>query len=114
TGAGMALAGLIMGYVSIVSTVLIIAAIAIPNLLRAKISANESAAASTVRMINTSQVTYSTKFPAHGYASDLASLGSETPGGCSGDGTVEHACLITGALGEPHCTAGTWCSKYGY
>src|SRR5215467_1849495 len=38
TGAGMALAGLILGYVSIVSTILIIAAIAIPNLMQAKIS----------------------------------------------------------------------------
>src|SRR5205814_9287019 len=50
TGAGMALTGLILGYVSIVSSILIIAAIMIPNLLRARISANESAAASTVRM----------------------------------------------------------------
>src|SRR5689334_21604277 len=42
TGAGMALTGLILGYVSIVSTIMIIAAIAIPNLMRARMSANES------------------------------------------------------------------------
>ena len=48
-----------MGYVSIIHLILIIAAIAIPNLMRARISANESCAASTVRMLNTSQVTYS-------------------------------------------------------
>ena len=43
--------GLIMGYISAaaIPLILIIAAIAIPNLLRARISANEAAAASTVR-----------------------------------------------------------------
>ena len=46
-GEGMALTGLILGYISL-PFILIIAAIAIPNLLRAKISANEAAAASTV------------------------------------------------------------------
>jgi prepilin-type N-terminal cleavage/methylation domain-containing protein len=37
----------------VVAIILIIAAIAIPNLLRARISANDSAAASTIRTINT-------------------------------------------------------------
>jgi len=114
TGAGMALAGLIMGYVSIVPTILIIAAIAIPNLLRSRIVANESAAASTVRIINTSQVTYSIKFPEHGYASDLSALGPGPAGSCSGEGTVEHACLLDNVLAGTQCTAGTWCSKGGY
>ena len=40
----------------VVAIILIIAAIAIPNLLRARISANESSAASSVRTINTAQV----------------------------------------------------------
>ncbi|MCU1332752.1 MAG: hypothetical protein JWM08_1744 [Candidatus Angelobacter sp.] len=110
SGAGLALTGLILGYVSIVSTVLIIAAIAIPNLLRARISANESSAASTVRTINTVQVTYMTTYPAQGYARDLATLG----GDCSGSGTAEHACLIDAALGKPTCTAGVWCEKGPY
>src|SRR5215467_12553488 len=72
-GEGMALAGLIMGYLSI-PWILIIAAIAIPNLLRARITANEAAAASAVRTINTSQVTYSTTYPDRTYAPDLATL----------------------------------------
>ena len=41
----------------VVAIILIIAAIAIPNLLRSKMSANDSAAASTIRTINTSEVT---------------------------------------------------------
>lgn len=111
-GEGMALAGLILGYISL-PFILIIAAIAIPNLLRARISANESAAMSTVRTINTSQVTYSTTYPKQGYARDLATLGS---GGndCSGGGTAEHACLLDNTLGGVRCTSGVWCQKGPY
>jgi len=112
-GEGMALTGLILGYISL-PLVLVFAAVLIPNLLRAKISANESAAATTVRTINTSQVTYSTMFPEHGYASDLATLGPGPSGSCSGEGTAEHACLLDNVLAGTQCTAGQWCNKAGY
>jgi type II secretory pathway pseudopilin PulG len=112
-GEGMALAGLILGYISL-PFILIIAAIAIPNLLRARISANEAVAASTVRTINTSQITYSTQYPEHGYAPDLATLGPGPSGSCSGEGTAEHACLLDNVVAGPQCTAGQWCSKNGY
>jgi type IV pilus assembly protein PilA len=84
-GDGMALAGLIMGYLSIASipVILIIAAIAIPNLLRAKLEANNSSAASAVRIVNTSQATYSATYPAKGYARDLTTLGPGSSGECS-------------------------------
>ena len=113
-GSGMALTGLILGYVSIVFTILIVAAVLIPNLLRSRMSANESAAASTVRTINTSQVTYSTRFPERGYAADLATLGPGPGGSCSGEGTAEHACLLDNVLAGAQCRAGEWCSKSGY
>jgi type IV pilus assembly protein PilA len=117
-GEGMALAGLIMGYLSVaaIPVVLIIAAIAIPSLLRAKMAANESAAMSTVRTLNTSQVVYSTKYPAAGYARDLATLGPGSARNCSAEigGSAEHACLIDSVLGNPSCTSGSWCSKGGY
>jgi type IV pilus assembly protein PilA len=108
-GEGMALAGLILGYISL-PFILIVAAITIPNLLRAKISANEAAAASTVRSINTAQVTYSTTYPEQGYAGDLATLG----GDCSSGGSAEHACLLDRQLGNASCTSGTWCQKGPY
>src|SRR5216110_3398695 len=63
----------------VVAIILIIAAIAIPNLLRARIAANESSAVSAVRTINTAEVTYSTSFPTTGYAAALANLGGATP-----------------------------------
>lgn len=105
----MALTGLILGYISL-PFILIIAAIAIPNLIRARTSANEAAAASTMRTINTSQVIYSTTYPEQGYARDLATLG----GNCSSGGTAEHACLLDGQLGQANCTAGVWCQKGAY
>jgi hypothetical protein len=107
-GDGMALAGLILGYISFLS-IPILAAIVIPNVLRARISANEAAAASTVRTINTTQITYSTTYPEQGYARDLATLG----GNCT-SGTAEHACLLDSQLGQANCTAGVWCQKGQY
>src|SRR5437870_13065046 len=54
-----------------VAIILIIAAIAIPNLLRARIAANEASAVSSLRTINTSEVTYSTTYPTVGYAAKI-------------------------------------------
>ena len=62
----------------VVAIILVIAAIAIPSLLQARISANESSAAASVRQISTAQTTYATSYPLVGYAANLATLG---PGG---------------------------------
>ena len=58
----------------VVAIILIIAAIAIPNLLRAKISANEAAAVEALRTLNTAQISYSSTYPSTGYASTLLAL----------------------------------------
>jgi prepilin-type N-terminal cleavage/methylation domain-containing protein len=50
----------------VVAIILIIAAIAIPNLLRARIAANESSAVSSIRTINTAEVTYQSAYPTVG------------------------------------------------
>lgn len=92
----------------VVAIILIIAAIAIPNLLRSKMSANDSSAASTIRTINTSQVTYATNYPLAGYASTLPRLGpAATPSACGS----ASACLIDNALA---CPSATGCPKSGY
>jgi hypothetical protein len=113
-GSGMATAGLVMGYIGIAFGLLIVPAIMIPNLLRARMSANASAAASTVRMLNTSQSTYAINYPAKGYAEDLATLGPGPSGSCAGTGTADHACQIDNVLGNTRCTVGAWCTKVGY
>jgi len=59
-GEGLALAGLIMGYISlaIIPLILIIAAIALPGLIRGQQAAHEAAAVSTLWRINTAEETY--------------------------------------------------------
>jgi prepilin-type N-terminal cleavage/methylation domain-containing protein len=64
----------------VVAVILIIAAIAIPNLLQAKMSANESAAASSIHAINTAEIAYSTANPLIGFSANLTNLGP-TAGG---------------------------------
>lgn len=91
---------------------MIVAAIAIPNLIRARTAANDSTAVSTIRTANTAQIAYATSFPDLGYARDFARLGPD-PGG-SKQPTASHADLIDSALGNAGCTAGSWCAKEGY
>ena len=63
----------------VVAIILIIAAIAIPNLLRARMAANEASAVGSVRTINTSAVTYSSTWGVQFPASMAAMAGA--PGG---------------------------------
>ena len=92
--------------------VLVGAAIAIPNLMKARLAANDSSAVGMIRTANTAQVTYATSYPDRGYARDLARLGPNPTG--STMTTVEHAGLIDASLGNPKCGSGVWCTKAGY
>lgn len=111
-GEGIAAAGLAMGYVSLVCAAILFALVGIPNLYRAKLAANDAAAASTVRTLNTAQVTYSTTYPARGYARDLAMLGPGDSASCT-EPSDAHACFIDRSLGGSHCAAGVWCTPKG-
>ncbi len=59
----------------VVAIILIIAAIAIPNLLQARVAANEASAVASLRTIDTAMVTYISTYPTVGYAPTLAALG---------------------------------------
>jgi len=77
TGNGMALAGLILGYLGLAFIpviVMIIAAIAIPNLLRARIAANESMAVSSIRSIIAAESRYADSHRDAGYTCSLSDL----------------------------------------
>jgi type IV pilus assembly protein PilA len=83
----------------VVAIILIIAAIAIPNLLRARIAANESAAASGVRTINTGEISYASTYPTKGYSATLVALGPGTPtAACPAPPTSLASCVIDGVL----------------
>ena len=60
----------------VVAIILIIAAIAIPNLLRSKMAANEASAVGSLRTINVAAITYSTTYG--GYPAALSNLGPAT------------------------------------
>src|SRR6185369_13454571 len=81
-GEGMALAGLIMGYISValIPIILIIAAIAIPSLLRSRQMANESSAIGRLRTFNTAEAMYMSKNGMYGSLDQLISSGSINEG----------------------------------
>ena len=86
----------------VVAIILIIAAIAIPNLLRARIAANESSAVAAIRTLNTAQISYNSAYPTVGFAATLGNLAGTS---CAPP-TSAGGCLIDTAL-----AAGT---KSGY
>jgi prepilin-type N-terminal cleavage/methylation domain-containing protein len=91
----------------VVAIILIIAAIAIPNLLRSRLAANESSAVGSVRTINTAQVTFAATYPSVGFATPLSALtGSAATCATTNGATSTNACLLDSVLG-----AGT---KSGY
>ena len=94
----------------VVAIILIIAAIAIPNLLRSKIAANESSAVGSVRTIGTAEVTYSSSWGT-GYAANLQSLGGPNP--CT-IAIATAACLIDPLLSQtPYTKSGYIFSALG-
>jgi hypothetical protein len=92
------------------AVVLVAAAVAIPNLLRSKMAANEASAVGTIRKVTTAEIVYSATHSDRGYAPDLATLGPDP----SGNGTAGHAGLLDATLANPSCTANEWCEKAGY
>src|SRR5258708_34741908 len=74
----------------VVSVILIIAAIAVPNFLKSRLRANEASAVASLRVINTAAITYSITYPELGFPALLTTLGGANP--CSISST--QSCLI--------------------
>jgi hypothetical protein len=93
-GRGLATTGLVLGYLGLmVLPVMIIAAIAIPNVLRARMAANEASAVGSLRVIETAAVSYDSEFE-NGFPSSMEVLGG-APGG---EATCNRAGLIDAPL----------------
>ena len=78
----------------VVAIILIIAAIAVPNLLRSRMAANEASAASALRTIGTANLMYSSTYNV-GYAGSLAALGPDQGGAAA---SITAADLLDSAL----------------
>ena len=74
----------------VVAIILIIAAIAIPNLLRARIAANEASAVGSIRSIVTAEVSYSSTW-GQGFAATITNLGGAVP--CA-NASAAAACIL--------------------
>jgi prepilin-type N-terminal cleavage/methylation domain-containing protein len=92
----------------VVAVILVIAAIAIPNLLRSRIAANQASAVESLHVLNTAEVTYSSTYG--GYSPTLGDLGPPGPGL---DPVATAAGLIDDILSGGSPTA-TVSSKSGY
>jgi len=96
----------------VVAIILIIAAIAIPNLLRARMAANESSAVASVRTINSAETTYNSTYPTIGFSQDLVSLGGAIGTPCTPGPTT--ACLIDAVLANNGNPANSGKSGYNF
>jgi prepilin-type N-terminal cleavage/methylation domain-containing protein len=110
----------------VVAIILVIVAIAVPNFMRARMSANEAAAASYVRTITTASVVYNSTYD-NGYPPSLAVLGPPAGGGntatCDTANLIDevvaagvkggYSYALTG-VGAPQGTTGPSCSNPGF
>jgi type IV pilus assembly protein PilA len=98
----------------VVAIILIIAAIAIPNLLRARMAANESSAVSAIRTVNTAEVAYQSAYPTTGYAITLRALGSAIGATCLIPPPNTDACFIDAVLANDGQPANSGKSGYTF
>ncbi|HEY6904208.1 MAG TPA: prepilin-type N-terminal cleavage/methylation domain-containing protein [Candidatus Acidoferrales bacterium] len=77
----------------VVAIILIIAAIAIPNLIRSRMAANEASAVGSIRTINTAAVTYASTY-GNGFPTDLLEVG----GAATDTASCDHALLLDSVL----------------
>jgi type IV pilus assembly protein PilA len=104
----------------VVAIILIIAAIAIPNLLRARIAANESSAVASIRTVNTAEISYNSSYPTVGFAASLSALSGTScapptsTGACLIDTTLSsgtksgYTFHLAGGTGTPVSTYALW------
>jgi prepilin-type N-terminal cleavage/methylation domain-containing protein len=95
----------------VVAIILIIAAIAIPNLIRSRMAANEASAVASIRTINTAEVVYSTTYAVPGlFSAALGDLGDAAGTCATAPPTATNACLIDNNLATATAAPG----KSGY
>jgi prepilin-type N-terminal cleavage/methylation domain-containing protein len=105
----------------VVAIIGIIAAIAIPGLLRARMSGNEASAIGSMRAINSAQSTYSSSCAGGAYAQTLTALATAPPSSTAGfispdlnaNGVAKSGYLVNvgiGAVNTPVTPVGSTCN----
>jgi type IV pilus assembly protein PilA len=80
----------------VVAIILVISAIAVPSYMRSRMQANEASAVSSLHMVNTAAITYSSTYVDVGFPANLADMGGVNP--CTAASTS--ACLIDNSLAQ--------------
>ncbi len=80
----------------VVAIILIISAIAVPSYLRSRMQANEASAVGSLRMINTSAVSYSSTYVDVGFPTNMADMGGGNP--CTASSTS--ACVLDDSIAQ--------------
>jgi len=96
----------------VVAIILVLAAIAIPNLMRSREAANQASAVGSLRTLNTGEFTYSSTYN-KGYSATLGYLGpppSGSPADATHAGVVDSVLSGTGSSGSTAMTS----TKSGY
>jgi type IV pilus assembly protein PilA len=93
----------------VVAIILIIAAIAIPSLMRARMAANESSAVASIRTLNTAENSYMAAYPTTGFAASIGALGPPSAVACATPNST-NACFIDFTLATATAAPG----KNGY
>jgi prepilin-type N-terminal cleavage/methylation domain-containing protein len=91
----------------VVAIILVLAAMAIPNLLRSKMSANEASAVSSMHTIVTAQAGYALTYPQIGYADQLSKLATPAGGNPADSNAAGYLDPNLGCSSQP-------CTKSGY
>jgi type IV pilus assembly protein PilA len=91
----------------VIAIILVMAAMAIPNLLRSKMSANEATAVSSLRTVVTAQTSYALTYPQRGYADQLTKLAFPPPGTPADENAAGYLDWVLGCASQP-------CRKSGY
>ena len=93
----------------VVAVILIIAAIAIPNLIRSRVAADEASAVGSLHAINNAEITYSSTYPNPGFTCSLSDLGPPPSGAAisSGAAGLIDSGLASGAKSGYTFSAGT-------
>jgi prepilin-type N-terminal cleavage/methylation domain-containing protein len=106
----------------VVAIILIISAIAVPSLIRARVAANQSSAAASLRTFDSAATTYANTY-GDGYPGSLAVLAPAVPVSCNAAGLIDSV-LATGSKSGYNFTwqvgaqqlavAATGCAAPGY
>jgi prepilin-type N-terminal cleavage/methylation domain-containing protein len=97
----------------VVAIILIIAAIAIPNLLRSRIAANEASAVASLRTLNTAEVTYASTYNS-GFTSTLGQLATPSPAGQPSWSSADLVDPILSGYQASNSLTGTTFTKNGF